>query len=251
MQSWREDVFCTVNYKLQIFKQGTMASSSKKGATQNGNNFTEEDREQLKEINSTMKTLLDKIKEMKYELDYAKEELKEVKIENARLKQALNINIFKTNALDQYERRTNIRIHGIPEANSGKDDGEEKVKAIAKELRIELQDWDIQRAHRLGKKRPSAKPRPIIARFLNYKTRSQLLSAKSNFKNNAKFPGVFITEDLTALRSKLLHYVKEECENNFVMCHTLNGNIRMKKSARKAGRRIKDGQKDESIGNWL
>ena len=108
-----------------------MAPSSKKGATQNGNNFTEEDREQLKEINSTMKTLLDKIKEMKYELDYAKEELKEVKIENARLKQALNINNFKTDALDQYERRTNIRIHGIPEANSGKDDGEEKVKAIA------------------------------------------------------------------------------------------------------------------------
>ena len=25
----------------------------------------------------------------------------------------------------------------------------------------------------------------------------------------------------------------------------------MKKSARKAGRRIKDGQKDEGIGNWL
>ena len=48
-------MFCTVNYKLQKFKQGAVAPSSKKGVTQNGNNFTEEDREQLKKINSTLK----------------------------------------------------------------------------------------------------------------------------------------------------------------------------------------------------
>ena len=69
-------MICTVNYKLKTLKQSTIAPSSKKGATQNVNNFTEEDREQLKEINSTMKKLIDEIKEMKYELDYAKEKLK-------------------------------------------------------------------------------------------------------------------------------------------------------------------------------
>ena len=95
-----------------------MAPLSKNGATQNGNNFTGEDREQLKEINSTMKKLIDEIKEMKYELDYAKEELKEIKIENAELKQALNINTFKTDALDQYERKTNTTIHGTSNCGS-------------------------------------------------------------------------------------------------------------------------------------
>ena len=35
------------------------------------------------------------------------------------------------------------------------------------------------------------------------------------------------------------------------MCHTNNGRIRMKKSARKAGKNLNSDEKDKGIGNWL
>ena len=225
---------------------------AKKSSTKESN-FNKDDRQQLREINQTMKKLVDEIRELKAEIEVNKAELKEVKTENTKFKQAPNLNIFSTDALDQYGRRNNIRIHGVPEAPAEKDDGEEIVNEIAMELGIELQDWDIQRAHRLGSKRSNSacKPRPIIARFLNYKTRNQFLKAKSKLKSNPKFPNAFLTEDLTPLQSKLFHYVKDECDDEFVMCHTLKGNIRMKKSGRKAGKLIKEGLKDEGIGKWL
>ena len=58
------------------------------------------------------------------------------------------------------------------------------------------------------------------------------------------------TEDVTPLRSKLLNYVKNHCDGEFVLCHTYNGRIRMKKSARKHGNLLTD-EKDEGVGEWL
>ena len=111
---------------------------------------------------------------------------------------------------------------------------------------------DIQRAHRLGEKTKNIerKPRPVIARFVSFKKRNEILFSKSKLKNSAEFQNVFISEDLTPLRFKLLQYVKKENNNNFVLCHTINGNIRMKKSAKKAGL-IQEHEKDEETGPWL
>ena len=72
--------------------------------------------------------------------------------------------------LQQYSRRENIRVHGVPEQAGKRDDGETVTLEIAETLGIELQECDIQRTHRLGmKKTPRAKLRPIIARFISYK----------------------------------------------------------------------------------
>ena len=144
-----------------------------------------------------------------------------------------------------------LLIHGFPESNDISDDGEKVVLKVAEYLEIQLQANDIQRAHRLGKKTSDMKkPRPVIVRFVSYKKRNEILFAKSKLKNNQNFANTFISEDLTPLRSKLLQYVKNECNNEFVLCHTNNGNIRMKKSAKKAGL-IDDNEKDFGTGSWL
>ena len=118
--------------------------------------------------------------------------------------------------------------------------------------KIRLQGMDIQDAHGLGKKTKNIerKPRPVIAQFVLFKKRNEILFAKSKLKNSAEFQNVFISEDLTPLRSKLLQYVKKENNNNFVLCHTINGNIKMKKSAEKASL-IQEHEKDEGAGPWL
>ena len=62
---------------------------------------------------------------------------------------------------------------------------------------------------------------------------------------------MFITEDLTPLRNKLLNYVKSKRDGKFVLCHKMNGKIKMKKSAKKAGKPLVENGKNEGTGNWL
>ena len=67
------------------------------------------------------------------------------------------------------------RIFEIPESPNNKDDGKDIVLNMAKILGIELIRNDIQRAHQLGKKKKSltAKPHPVIAKFVSNKKRSE------------------------------------------------------------------------------
>ena len=138
------------------------------------------------------------------------------------------------NDLEEYGRRENIRIHNVAETDCDKDDGEDVVFEVANALDIELSELDLQRVHRIGKKKTSlAKPRPVIVRFISYQKMNEFLFGKSKLKKNGILKNVFITEDLTSLRSKLLSYVKNKCNGDFVLCHTYNGKIRMKRSAKK------------------
>ena len=68
--------------------------------------------------------------------------------------------------------------------------------------------------------------------------------------NSQEFSNAFILEDLTPLKCNLLQYVKKKCNNKFVLCHTKNGNIRIKKSAKKEGL-IGVNENDLGIGPWL
>ena len=45
-----------------------------------------------------------------------------------------------------------------------------------------------------------------------------------------KLKNLFISEDLTSLRAKLLRCVKEECDGRFAKVHTINGKIIMKET---------------------
>ena len=143
--------------------------------------FSLEDREKLTAILESMKSIETQVQRLNKKLDTNTKEIGKLKNENIKLKQALSLAVYNVDALEQYGRRENIRIHGVAEKlNSNKDDGEEVVANIAAELGIDINECDIQRAHRLGKKKnsPGGKPRQIIARFISYKKRNELLHAK-------------------------------------------------------------------------
>ena len=76
----------------------------------------------------------------------------------------------------------------------------------------------MQRAHRLGKKRRVQLLSLVqLSPDLCPQKKSEFLHAKKKLKENAIYKSAFITEGLTPLRVKLLKYVKEECEDNFVL----------------------------------
>ena len=194
--------------------------------------FSIEDREKPTSILESMKSLKIQVQRLNKKLETNTKEIGKSKDENYKLKQALSLAVYNVDALEQYGRRENIRIHGVAEKiNSSKDDGEEVVANIAAELGIAVNECDIQRGHRLVKKKksPGSKQRQIIVRFISYQKRNELLHAKKSLKGSKNYSTTFLTEDLTPLRLKLLNYVKYECNDKFVLCHSRNGRIRMKK----------------------
>ena len=114
--------------------------------------FNKEDRQLLQNINKTVKGLKEEIKSLREELNKSTKDLKATKVENQRLKQALNLTNSKLDDLEQYGRRENIRIHNVAESTSAKDDGKDVLFKVADALKIELAEYDIQRVHRIGVK---------------------------------------------------------------------------------------------------
>ena len=116
--------------------------STSRSSNQKQVSFNDSKRATLNEINESVKNFK-KIRKLKFNLVKAKNEIAEVKAENTRLKQAINLNIYSHNDLEQYNRRENNRIYGIPESSGKKDDGEQILFKITDDYGIELDNWDI------------------------------------------------------------------------------------------------------------
>jgi len=143
--------------------------------------------------------------------------------------QKANLLVFQLDRQEQYIRRENILIYGVEENKEDNDDGEKVMFKIADELEIDLKDNEIQRVHRLGqKRRNNENPCPIIARFVSYKKRNEFLTKKRELKNIAGRQHVFVCEDPTPLRYKLLKYMQKSCSDTFTSCYTRNVNITAK-----------------------
>ena len=115
--------------------------------------FNDEDRQQLTEINITIKELIEEVEHLK-EVEESKLKYEEIKTENEKIKQIVNTTFFKVDEFEQYGRRENIRIFGVAERNDEKDDDEKVLTKVAEALNVELNpEPDTQRVHRLGKKK--------------------------------------------------------------------------------------------------
>ncbi|XP_032232538.2 uncharacterized protein LOC116601130 [Nematostella vectensis] len=136
------------------------------------------------------------------------------------LTEAIGLNEFKDDLMneiedkfgksEQYSRRNNIRIGGIPE-----DDSEEReqtdgkvINLIKENLGITILPTDICRSHRTGKKKDS-KPRQIIVKFTRHNTKLEVMRKRKELKQ--KKSSIFINEDLTQQpRLKMVKLLKDE-----------------------------------------
>ena len=92
---------------------------------------------------------------------------------------------------------------------------------------------------------------PHCQDFCFIKKRCEFLYAKSKLKEADTLNDIFIPDDLTPLCIKLFHYQKNECCNQFLMIHTYNGKIRMKKAAQQTDVESNSHNQDKEIGNWI
>ena len=121
------------------------------------------------------------------------EQIASLKAENDALKSRVenlenqiknNIIEYQTdiNRLEQYGRRSNIEIAGIPDEIPLKE-LEGKVVEILTEIDVKVEDRDIEACHRLPKGRFGKGPARTIVRFVNRKNCDKIFTKKRNLKN--------------------------------------------------------------------
>lgn len=134
--------------------------------------------------------------------------------------QKVKENVCKTNEglagvvddMNNRMRRNNLIIKGLPEEEH---EGYVESERIVKEFflkHLQIEAGEIERAHRLGKPRPDF-DRPIIVKFLNYKSKLEALSNAPKLKDPQK-PKVWLEEDFSPkvqlARKKLRDYAKAQ-----------------------------------------
>ena len=119
--------------------------------------------------------------------------------------------------LEQYTRRPNLRIYGVPVSENEKpSDVEDRVRDILTDSGIEIENCGLDRAHRTGVKsntRPNGDEvytQPIIVRFSTFRDRTKVYRKRKAIKEKFNF-GVSL--DLTKSRYDDLKKAIDRCEN--------------------------------------
>ena len=113
---------------------------------------------------------------------------------------------FENDRLQQYSRRENVRIFGIPTDSSETPEmTEKKTLDLLNRTGVSVRENDISACHRLGK--PINGSQPVIVRFVSRRKRTEVMRKKKVLRQNTD--KVFINDDLTPLRAKLLKLVKD------------------------------------------
>jgi len=110
-------------------------------------------------------------------------------------------------ASEQYSRRNNVRIFGVPESVDPKESTDDIVLNLCKSLGADMSIQEIDRSHRTGKP-GGRKPRPIIVKFTSYRARQKLYTQRRELKSCSGQENIFINEDLTQYRAQLLYIAR-------------------------------------------
>ena len=201
-------------------------------------------------ISNLENTLLSRFDELSKELLNVKDVIiKNLQVENERLRDkvsnleskvvSLEIN---QNMLEQYGRRNNIEVSGIPDS-VGDNDLEEKVISVFANVGIEVKSNDIEACHRIGKSRNSSKK--TIVRFTNRKFAKQALYNRKKLKPIGKSTlgfnnDVFINENLTPVNNKIAYNCRKLNRQNLILkTYTINGTVHIVSNNIKRGKPVK------------
>ena len=121
--------------------------------------------------------------------------------------------------LEAYSRRENIKFNNIEESSpsgSREEDTEEVLRSfMERELGYgDARSVEIQRVHRLGKKRSDGESRPILARFLRSKNCDKILSLGHRLKGSNFQMFRDLPQELIRRRNLQMETFKKAKQNN-------------------------------------
>ena len=142
------------------------------------------------------------------------------------------------NQVEQYGRRNNIVISGIPD-DVADDDLEDAVTSIMEDVDVIVQNGDIEACHRIGKSDQKTSSKKTIVRFINRKyckkalvNRKKLININSEMKYNfSRNNKIFINENLTRANESIAFCGRKLKRNSKIhSCFTRDGIVFIKKT---------------------
>lgn len=125
-----------------------------------------------------------------------------------RLMAAVRRLTYENDRLQQYTRRDSVRVFGIPSATGETaEQAEEKALKVFKDAGAHISKDDIAVAHRAGREHRGS--RPILVKFVSRRQRNVVMKAKKSLKSKEEYKRVFVNDDITPLRARLLAYIKK------------------------------------------
>ena len=178
-------------------------------------------RKQHKELQKSLEFHIDKLEKLEAENDKLKQDMSSLKkaVRKAEddvaglnndldgLKSDLDSAICQIDDLEQYNRKHNLEIHGIPE--SSEENLPDKIIKLGKVLNIHIVNNDIDICHRMAMRRSNGGPRPIIVRFRSYRAKSNLYKSKKHLRSVSLNNYFHINENLTNYRHELFAKVRK------------------------------------------
>ncbi|KAK4327300.1 hypothetical protein Pmani_002241 [Petrolisthes manimaculis] len=110
---------------------------------------------------------------------------------------------YQLQQMEQYSRRENVRIKGI-RCTEGEDVTATVIK-VAEDNGVTLIQADISVCHRIGTSSDANRPKPIIVRLAKREKKIELMKNKKKLNR-----GIYIDEDLTKMRSKMLYEIRRD-----------------------------------------
>ena len=194
-------------------------------------------REGQTSIVHSLSFLNEKFEEMKVKTEKIEKDNKDLQEQNVRLEKKLAELSTQLNDLDQYHRRVNLEVSGIPEQRG--ENPEQVVLSIAKHISPDLSASDFDVVHRLGSKRTDDnRPRPIIVRFTTRRARNAMYDGRRKLKTfSSRDLGfnsdgkIYINENLISSTKELLKDVnKARRDAGYKFLWTQNGRIYVRKN---------------------
>lgn len=177
---------------------------------------------ELDTLTKNVKILNDKIKSKDETIDKLEKEIEKTK----------QVNIERVDEIEQYTRRNSVRLNGpgLPLEKEGERENAEQTTKVAiqvlnEKMGMALENRDIDIAHRIGIQRRQV-PRPIILKFVSRNDKVRSLKDK---KTKLRGTGIYIQEDLTQLKARVLKEARESRETDSAW--SKDGHIYIKLSA--------------------
>ena len=172
-------------------------------------------RKQHEELQKLLEFHIDMLEKLKAENDKLKQDVSSLKkvVRKAEddvadlnddldgLKSNFDSTICQIDYLEQYNRKHNLEIHGIPE--SSEENLSDKIIKLGKVLNVHIVNNNIDICHRMATRRSNGGPTPNIVRFRSYRAKSELYKSKKHLRSvslNNYFhdaEAAYINENLT------------------------------------------------------
>lgn len=132
--------------------------------------------------------------------------IQSLKEENETLRERIHNLETRVEDLEQYSRRTCLKVSGVPEDKE--EDTDKIILNIANDIGVNLKPEEINRSHRLPNSK-NRSPRDIVVRLTTYNKRLALIKARKQLRKPNMKQSVFINEHLTKQRGDLAYNARQ------------------------------------------